>query len=251
EQRAVARLADAASVEAEAAAGAGVLVPGVSRWLGRVNAPVARSSADCESAAQAVLSMATARSAALSGTYAVTNPEEDIWPGDVLSVTSSDVTHSLLVRGVEVKDQHAAPEVLTYLIHFANDWAAEWADGMGLKLSAGIASDAVLPANPESAPASALANLPSLTVTSLSSTEIVVDAGCTPPPGGGFEVKRKDWVFGPGVDTPDLVLRSPVRSFSIPRAAQVEEYFIRMYDGSTPARYSRFSSGLFVNWPVG
>ena len=69
------------------------------------------------------------------------------------------------------------------------------------------------------------------------------------PSGGGFEVRRRDWDFGPGVDQ-DLVLRSPVGSFSIPRAAQVEQYYIRMYDGSNPPLYSRFSSAVFTNVPV-
>jgi hypothetical protein len=71
-----------------------------------------------------------------------------------------------------------------------------------------------------------------------------------PPAGGGFEVRRRDNAFGVGVDSADLVLRSPVRSFSIPRAAQVEHFYVRMYDGSTPPVYSRFSSAVFVNAPV-
>jgi hypothetical protein len=54
-----------------------------------------------------------------------------------------------------------------------------------------------------------------------------------------------------GVDAADLVLRSPVRSFSIPLAAQTQRFYIRMYDASTPPLYSRFSSALFVNSPVG
>jgi hypothetical protein len=76
-----------------------------------------------------------------------------------------------------------------------------------------------------------------------------VDAGMAPPAGGGFEVRRRDWDFSAGVDQ-DLVLRSPVRSFSIPRAAQVERYYARMFDGSTPPVYSRFSSAVFTNLPV-
>jgi hypothetical protein len=54
--RAIARLEDAASIAAEAAGGQ----PGTARWLGKVLRPLARSSADCESAAQAVLSFAPA-----------------------------------------------------------------------------------------------------------------------------------------------------------------------------------------------
>jgi hypothetical protein len=62
-------------------------------------------------------------------------------------------------------------------------------------------------------------------------------------------VRRRDWTFGPGSDA-DLVLRSPVRSLSIPREGQVERYFVRMYDGSNPSVYSRFSSAVFANLPV-
>jgi hypothetical protein len=179
------------------------------------------------------------------------NPSQDIWPGDVLAVTSAGVTSSLLVRSVVVKDGSAVPEVRQYKIAFANDWATEWADGIGLKLSEEIAADTYLPQTASSAPGLVLANLQQLSVTSLTGTALQVDAGTAPPAGGGFEVRRKDWLFGVGVGAADLVLRSPVRSFSIPRAAQVERFYVRMYDTSTPPVYSRFSSAVFMNWPVG
>ena len=248
--RAVARIADAASVAAEAAAGAGISVSGVSRWLGKVLEPVARSSADCEAAVEAVLAMGTARSAALAGSYLAVNPAADVWPGDLLAVTSNGVTTQLLVRAVVATAEHCVPEVLRYRIAFANDWAAELADGLGLRLSESIAGDAVLPATAASGPAEVLANLPQLAVTSLSNTALQVSTGVTAPGGGGFEVRRRDFAFGVGVDAPDLVLRSPVANFSIPRAAQVERFYVRMYDGSTPTVYSRWSSALFVNAPV-
>jgi hypothetical protein len=245
EQRAVARLQDAASVAAEAAGGAS----GTACWLGKVLQPIARSSADCESAAAAILAMATSRTAAVAGTYACWNPAEDIWPGDVLAVTSAGVTSSFLVRSVVVEDGHSVPEVRTYRIAFANDWATELADGLGLRLSEEIAADAVLPQTALNSGGEVLANLQQLALTSVTETALQVDAGTAPPAGGGFEVRRKDWEFGVGVDASDLVLRSSVRSFSIPRAAQVERYFVRMYDAG--GTYSRFSSALFVNWPVG
>jgi len=237
-QRAVARLEDAASVAAEAAGGAS----GTCRWLGKVLEPVARSSADCESAAEAILAFATSR-------YVCVNPAVDIWPGDVLSVTSAGVTSSFLVRSVVAEDGGAVPEVRTYRIAFANDWATEWADGIGLRLSEEIAADAILPQTASGSGGEVLANLQQLTLTSVTETALQVDAGTAPPAGGGFEVRRKDWSFGLGVDGADLVLRSSVRSFSIPRAAQVERYYVRMYDGT--GMYSRFSSAVFVNWPVG
>ena len=248
--RSVARIADAGSIAAEAAAGAGVSVPGVSRWLGKVTAPVARSSADCENAALAVLAMGTARSAAIAGRYAMQNPAQDIWPGDVLAITNAGTTHSLLVRSVTVKDAHARPELVQYEVAFANDWATEWDDGLGLRLSEAFAANASVPTTAAGGAAQVLANLPQLVVTSLSETALQVSAGAVAPNGGGFEVRRRDGNFGMGMDTPDLVLRSPVASFSIPRAAQVERFFIRMYDASTPPLYSRWSSALFITAPV-
>jgi hypothetical protein len=240
-QRSVARLEDAASVAAEAAGGA----PGTCRWLGKVLQPVARSSADCESAAQAILAFATSPTAAVAGTYACVKPASDIWPGDVLAITSAGVTSNLLVRSVAVQDGATG---LKYEMKFANDWATEWADGMGLRLSESIAADAVLPSSAATASGEVLANLQQLTVTSLSATTLTLDTGLSPPTGGGFEVRRTDEQFGVGVDAADLVLRSPVRNFSVPRAAQVERFYIRMFDGS--GLYSRFSSAVFVNWTV-
>jgi hypothetical protein len=244
--RAVARLQNAASVAAEAVGGAA----GTSRWLGKVLDPPARSSVDCESAAEAVLAFATTRSCAVSGEYKAVNPTSDVWPGDVLAVTSAGVTTSLLVRRVEIRDGQSVPEVLRYAMKFANDWATEYADGLGLKLSEAIAPDAYLPPMAALAPGQVLANLQHLAVTSLSSTAIGVNAGVMPIAGGGFEVRRADWQFGVGADLADLVLRSPVAGFTIPRAAQVERYYVRMYDASTPPVYSRFSSAVIVNWPV-
>jgi hypothetical protein len=244
QQRAVARLEDAASVATEAAAG----VPGTAQWLGKVLKPVARSSMDCESAALAVLSFSASRAAAAAGTYVAVNPV-DVWPGDVLAVTSGEKTMSVVVRRVDIVDGMACPEVLTYRMAFANDWA----EGLGLTLSEAIAADALLPrtALNSTTPngSNVLANLQQLQVVSATGTALQVDAGMDPPAGGGFEVRRRDGDFGLGVDQ-DLVLRSPVRSFSIPREGQVEHYYVRMYDGSTPAVYSRFSSAVFTDLPV-
>jgi len=240
QQRAVARLEDAASVATEAAGG----MPGTAQWLGKALKPPARSSMDCESAALAVLSFSASRAAAAAGTYEAVNPA-DIWPGDVLAVESGGTTMSVVVRRVEIADEMASPELLTYRITFANDWA----EGLGLTLSEAIAADALLPQTALNAPGNMLANLQQLQVVSATGTALQVDAGTAPPAGGGFEVRRRDGDFGPGVDQ-DLVLRSPVRTFSIPREGQVEHYYVRMYDASTPPVYSRFSSAVFTDLPV-
>jgi hypothetical protein len=240
-QRAVARLQDAASVAAEASGS----VPGTAQWMGRVVSPPARSTADCEQAALAVLSFSSSRAAAIAGTYETVNPA-DIWPGDVLAINRGGEVLNVVVRRVQIADGCAWPEVLTYRIDFANDWA----EGLGLKLSEAIAADAMLPQTPLSTPSHTIANLQRLQIVSATGTALQVDAGTDAPAGGGFEVRRRDWAFGPNVDQ-DLVLRSPVRNFSIPREAQVERYYVRMFDGSNPPVYSRFSSAVFTDLPVG
>jgi hypothetical protein len=121
---------------------------------------------------------------------------------------------------------------------------------LGVTLSEAIATDAFLPPTAETAPGAVLANLQQLTVASATTTALQIDTGTNPPTGGGFEVRLRDWDFGTGVDQ-NLVLRSPVRSFSIPRSAQVERYYIRMVDASNPPLYSRLSSAVFTNLPVG
>ncbi len=174
-----------------------------------------RSSVDCEGAAQAVLSFASSRAAAIAGSYEANNLQNsphDVWPGDVLAITANGVTMSVIVRQVVLENRGAYPEAIAYKIAFANDWA----EGLGVKLSEAIASDAVLPQTVLTAPGAVLANLQQLQVVSATTTALQVDAGVAPPAGGDFEVRRRDWAFGPGVNQ-DLVLRSPVRSFSIPR----------------------------------
>ena len=239
--RAIARLEDAVSVAAEAAGG----IPGTAHWLGKVLRPLARSSADCESAAQAVLGFASSRAAAIAGSYAAINPAVDVWPGDVFSITTNGQTLNVVVRQVTIVDGNAVPELLTYRIAFAN----EWAESLGVTLSEAIAPDSFLPPVAETTPGTVLANLQQLTVVSATSSALQLDAGTAPPAGGGFEVRLRDWDFGPGVNQ-NLVLRSPVRGFSIPRTAQVEHYYIRMFDASNPPLYSRLSSAVFTNLPV-
>ncbi len=248
-RRAVARLADAASQAAEAAGGS----VGTARWVGKVLRPKARSAEDCESAAQAILSFATNRAAAVAGSYISVNPAgADIWPGDLLNLIANGGTTSAIVRHVVVEEHGDAPERLTYKIAFANDWA----EGLGIQLSEAISADALLPQTalnlPGGTSAPVLANVPQLAVTAVSTSALTIDAGTAPPSGGGFEVRRHDGGFGTGTGATasgDFVLRSPVRGFSIPRAAFEEKFFIRMYDASAPPLYSRQSSAIVTHLP--
>ena len=239
--RSVARLEDQASLAAEAAAG----FPGTARWIGKVAHPPARSSADCMAAAQALLAVAISKSAAVAGSYATINPTADIWPGDVLAITANGETLSVVVRKVDIIGGHSVPETLTYKLAFANDWA----EALGIQLSESIPADTYLPTTAPTAPGFSLANLQQLTIISATATTLTIDAGTDPPAGGGFEVRLRDFNFGPGPGA-DLVLRSPVRGFTIPRAAQLERYFVRMYDAATPRDYSAISAAVFTDLPV-
>jgi hypothetical protein len=243
-QRSVARVASAASMATESAGG---LLPGTACWVGSVISPAPRGSVDCENAASAMLAISTSRAAAWTGTYTEWNPEQqgDVWPGDVLAVDSASagLTANLVVRSVQIDLGCSAPGLAKYTIAFANDWA----DDLAIKTSAAVPAEAWLPQQPESA--TPLVSLNTLAVSAVSGSGIQINTRVTPPAGGGFEVRRRDWSFTPGAG-PDLVLRSPVSNFTIPRQAAMEQYYIRMYDASTPPNYSRFSSAVFVNLPL-
>jgi hypothetical protein len=239
-RRAVARKADAVSIADESMGGKR---PGTSVWIGTVVSPRPRSSHDCENAASALLDLSTDRAAAWKGKYTAWNMETqgDVWPGDVLAVsaTSIDLAANLVVRAVEIELMCGVPGLAKYIISFANDWA----DALAIRTTSTVPADVWLPQQPQTTVP--LENLAELTF-SVSSSAITVDAGTVPPSGGGFEVRRRDWDFGLGTDS-DLVLRSPVKNFTIPRESVVERYYVRMYDGSTPPNYSRFSSAVIVN----
>ncbi len=242
--RSVARLASAASIAAEGNS----TIPGTATWAGSVISPAARSSADCENAAFTMLALATSRAAAWSGKYSGFNLQtpQDIWPGDVLAVNavSTGVNANLVVRAVTIEAGSSSPDLTKYTIAFANDWA----EALSMKLSTTVPKDAWLPQQPQTA-VTVLANLAGLTITSVTGSTIQIAAGVAAPAGGGFEVRRRDWHFAPGNDA-DLVLRSPVSNFTIPREAAIEQYFIRQYDASAPPNYSRFSSAVFINAPL-
>ena len=243
-RRSVARLASAASIAAESNGGK---LPGTAYWMGSVTCPVPRSSVDCENAASALLAVSTSRAAAWTGKYTEWNADQqgDVWPGDVLAVTSASagLNANLVVRAVEIDLASTKPSLAKYTLLFANDWA----DDLAIRTSASVPADVWLPQQPETV--TPLASLNTLAVTSVTGSVIQIAANATPPSGGGFEVRRRDWSFTPGPG-PDLVLRSPVPNFTIPRQAAMEQYYIRMYDGSTPPNYSRFSSAVFVNLPL-
>jgi hypothetical protein len=222
--------------------------PAISQWVGHIVHPPARSSVDCENACQALLNFSSNPSATWRGSYSFRNLQDqsDVWPGDALNFSSlsAGLNVNVIVRQVTIESTSSSPEVLNYVVDFANDWA----ETIAMKLSSAISPDVYLPQQAEIVAGDYLANLNALQVSSISATSIAVSAGVSAPAGGGFEVRSQDYTFGP-TGGEGLVLRSLVPSFTITRSADEEQFFIRMYDGSTPPLYSRLSSAIYTNVP--
>jgi hypothetical protein len=241
--RAVGRMVNTASQTALIAAG----LPAVATWIGTVTHPPARSSQDCRNAALTIEQASAGVSALWSGTYLGnrTSFASDVWPGDalLLNAPSTSLDAQVVVRTVKATYRASYPDLVEYAIQFANDWA----DDLAIKTSATVPADAWLPA--KIAPA-VLANLNNLTVTTLNGTTVAVNTGVTPPTGGGFEIRRRDFAFMPGED-PGLVARATVPNITFARENSSDRFYIRMYDGATPPNYSEFSAALFINLPLG
>jgi hypothetical protein len=232
-----------ASQAALAAAGS----PSIATWIGSVTSPEARTSADCRNAAQAIEQAAAGRSALWRGTYRGTRLSfaTDVWPGDALELVapSTDLDAQVVVRSVKLSYTASYPDLVEYAIVFANDWA----DDLAIHTSETVPSDVWLPVTVSP---TVLQSPSALTVTTLNGTTVSVSMGVTPPTGGGFEVRRRDFAFMAGQDT-TLVLRSPVANFTFARESANDRFYIRMYDGATPPNYSEFSAALFINLPLG
>jgi hypothetical protein len=241
--RAVGRAVNSASQQALALAG----MPAEAAWIGSVTSPPARSSADCRNAALAIEQASAGVTALWSGAYKGTRASfaADVWPGDalLLNAPSASLDAQVVVRTVRLSYRASVPDLVEYAIAFANDWACD----LAIKTSATVPADAWLPA--PVAP-TLLANLTGLTVTALTGLTVTVSAGATPPTGGGFEIRRRDFAFMAGQD-PDLVMRASVPNLTFSRQTANDRFYIRMYDGSTPPNYSEFSTALFINLPVG
>ena len=189
---------------------------------------------------------------AWTGEYKVVSdwlPANDVLPGDGVQVAapSRHANFAAIVREVDVQVTSPAYDRSEYAIRFANDAAGLLAS----EFSQTTLPDPLPVALTTSGPSSSL-YLPDLTaaqVTDVIATQITVDAGTAPPTGGGIEVRRSDGGWGPTSDG-NLVGRYPGRSMVLPRLSRVQEYLLRQYDGSSPAKYSRWSALVYVNYPL-
>jgi hypothetical protein len=62
-------------------------------------------------------------------------------------------------------------------------------------------------------------------------------------------VRRSDSGWGPG-GSANLAGRFTTEAFNLPRLSRVQDYYLQQYDGSSPAKYSRYSALLHVDYPL-
>ncbi len=216
--------------------------------------PAVRTDVDCENAALAMLDDATL--AAWSGNYEtwsdfLPGAAGDIFPGDAITVNapSRGALFTAIVREVKVQIADPADDRSFYTIEFANDLAAL----LGMEYGATSTTIALQDMPPLLATTQVgtyyQADLTEAQITAVTSTTAQVDAGVTPPSGCGIEVRENDYGWGEANDR-NLLGRFSTQAFNLPRLARTQDYFLRLYDNSSPPRYSRYSAALHVDYPV-
>jgi len=83
----------------------------------------------------------------------------------------------------------------------------------------------------------------------VTSTTVQVDVEMAPGSNFGIEVRIHDFGFGTANDR-NLLGRFTTQTFSLPRLARTQNYFLRLYDSSSPPRYSRYAAALHVDYPL-
>jgi hypothetical protein len=215
----------------------------------RLKLPRAFTSVDCENAALAVLDDLT--QPARVGAYDVVSdllPASDVLPGMLVQINapSWQAQFNAWVREVEIQVLGLDEDRSHYTIQFANYAAALTT----VEFNSVLLPEPLGTVFTVTGPSSSL-YLPALTaaqVTNVIATEITIDAGATPPPGGGIEVRRSDGGWGPG-DNGNLAGRFQTQSFVVPRLSRVQDYYVRQYDASNPPKYSRYTALLHVDYP--
>lgn len=151
------------------------------------------------------------------------------------------------VREVQVEVHDLEREHSRYKIRFADDFS----EALGFEFEAGQISDlgSVTVASIAQVGTTFLADLAAAEITQATSTTVSMDAGITPPAGGGIEVRRSDFGWGQDNDR-NLVGRFATQTFTAVRLSRVQGYFLRQYDSSNPPKYSRYSAALHIDYPL-
>jgi hypothetical protein len=217
--------------------------------------PGSRTDVDCESAALAILDDATG--AAWSGSYEtwsdfLPGSAEDIFPGDAITVNvpSRGASFTAIVRDVEIQIADPADDRGFYTIEFANDLAAPLGIEYGASAKTILLQDMPPLLQTTQVGAYYQSDLTQAQITAATSTTVEVDAGMAPASGCGIEVRENDYGWGQANDR-NLLGRFSTQTFNLPRLTRTQNYFLRLYDSSSPPRYSRYSAALHIDIPLG
>jgi hypothetical protein len=215
--------------------------------------PSARTQADCENAALAILD--DAGGLAWTGTYQTWSDflpggANDIFPGDALAVNvpSRSAGFSAVVRAVSIDVVDPGDDRGMYMIEFANDLAVSLARRDGLSATTVPLRDMVRLSTTQIG-SYYLPNLTDAQITQVSSTTVQVDVGMVLGSAYAVEVRAHDYGWGSANDR-NLLGRFSTPTFSLPRLARTQNYFLRLYDSSSPPRYSRYAAALHVDYPL-
>jgi hypothetical protein len=212
----------------------------------RALSPMARTDDDCQRAAMALLK--DSARAGYQGSYATRTDllkDSEIIPGDSLHVKAASraVEFTGVIREVEHEIDNGIEDRAKCRIAFSEDGAEPIAirfERSRTELPAGIVPVAI---GDDNAPPS----IGGAEVVEITSTSVRIDAGADVIAEGGIEVRREgDFGWGEGNDR-NLIGRFTTRSFTVPRSTRGEDYYLRMFDGSAPKRYSQLTTLLHVD----
>jgi len=208
----------------------------------RVAAPQAATSEECALAAEALLDdVAQPR---CSGEYSTWSDKfADVRPGDAvhLDVPSREADVDVIVREVWLEPQGDGRCRARF--KFANEAESP----IAIRTAEALHDPDSLDATEKGAQPCVIASLANAEITTFATGMIGVDAGQEPVEGGGFEIRRSDGGWGSDAG---LILRADSREFILERTSRVADYYLRAFDGSTPRRYSRFTTVLHVDYPL-
>ena len=223
--------------------------PGIRGAPRHVTAPPPRTSADCETAALALLDDVCQQP--WTGEYDVWSDffpasGQDVFPGDAISVPvpSRAANFTGIVREVNWQLLDLAGERGKYKVTFSNDAAAPF----GFVFTDAKPTPPTTTITTAQVGNSVIADLPQAEITAVTSTTVTLDAGVPPVAGGGVEVRSSDYGWGPGGDR-YLVGRFSTQTFTVPRLSREQNYYLRQYDATSPPRYSRYSTLLHLDYP--
>ena len=244
--RAIARVVDPVSIAALQRAGD----DGTRGAVVTLKLPPPRTSADCVNAADALLDDKT--QTGWAGEYDtwsdfLPGAARDVLPGDALQLNapSRGAQFVAIVREVLIDFTDLGNDRGKYKILFANEAAESVAfqfqasSQHKLPVTVAVAKDALVSLPP---------SLMAAEITQVSSTTTTMDAGQGLPAGYGIEVRRTDFGWGPYNDQ-NLVGRFTTQTFTVPRLAKSQSYFLRLYDTSNPPLYSLHSALLHIDYP--